>query len=782
MGPMAEKQAHNPDIESILPIPKLPSGIKEAVNRSELAVFIGAGVSRILGCKGWSELADELVEVCFQKDLINYKEKKALLQENNQKKKLSICQHLLGKDAERLFYDVISKSIQSDKTESGKFPIYSELHKLRAVYVTTNVDTHFDDLYFKDLIIYRPEDFNANIIDREHLYHLHGTINDHNSLIFTVRDYLQHYSKKNMREFLEKLFSEYSVLFVGYGLDEFEVMDFLFTKANSTKKELKHFILLPMFRGEENILAFEESYYGDLGITVIPYAIDDRGYEQLYYVIENFEKEINLSSTFLYDSFEKIEKNIDQYDTENAKHILQLIKNDRPLEDHFFQKLVSIEWLLPLRKEGYFDPSKNPKPQPAEKQGYFSVPFWNVLNYLQRVSEQVGVSKDPCLANTLMEIFRSIANYKEEGKPIDNYRTNWTLMKIISNLPSANVKKEDIEIIRQFLNSEWDSSPVSSAIAENLFPKFLGDNQREKILWLLEIVTSAKWEKGVFGEDPKPLIGEYWFNRLVEKNKNELSSLYPLDEAKAVVNRIEEITEKKASEFTIPQISLVANSSVESSQERFQNVIVLLARDLLDAAASKDTIGAKIFLKELLSKEHPIFKRLALAIIARNWSICSELFFDFADRQILTDPYLRHEIYTLLERHYVSFSLGKKKLFLGWIEQGPNWTKKEESEEVFKKHVAYWKQNWLSALVPSGYKDATDAYQKYSDITKMETERSEPTPTVTVRSWIRANKPYRNSGTPPKNQQRHRSVPTRLQRRQKKLDRPLNRRPEFCIV
>src|SRR5271157_2025086 len=111
---MAEKQAHNPNIERILPIPKLPLGIKEAVNRSELAVFIGAGVSRILGCKGWSELADELVEVCFQKGLINYKEKRVLLQGDDQKKKISICHHILGKDAGILFYDVISKSIQSD--------------------------------------------------------------------------------------------------------------------------------------------------------------------------------------------------------------------------------------------------------------------------------------------------------------------------------------------------------------------------------------------------------------------------------------------------------------------------------------------------------------------------------------------------------------------------------------------------------------------------------------------------------------------------------------------
>ncbi|WP_039764937.1 hypothetical protein, partial [Caldicellulosiruptor sp. F32] len=46
-------------------IPELPNKIKEAVNNRTLAVFIGAGVSRLIGCKGWEELAQNLVKRCF---------------------------------------------------------------------------------------------------------------------------------------------------------------------------------------------------------------------------------------------------------------------------------------------------------------------------------------------------------------------------------------------------------------------------------------------------------------------------------------------------------------------------------------------------------------------------------------------------------------------------------------------------------------------------------------------------------------------------------------------
>jgi hypothetical protein len=722
---MTKKVDQDSNRERILPLPPLPPEIKAAVNQNELVIFIGAGVSRIIGCKSWSELANELVEACFDKGCINFKEKETLRKEMNQKKKISICQHILAeKREEKLFHDIIDKSLQSDKAKTDNFPIYKELHKLRAIYVTTNVDKCFDDLYFKDLIIYRPQDFEQGKIDREHLYHLHGTINDPTSLILTVRNYLTLYSNSNVRTFLEKLFTDYSVMFVGYGMDEFEVLDFLLTKANSTKKERKHFILLPMFRGEENILTFEESYYGDLGITVVPYAIDDRGYEQLHYVVESFEKEINLASTFIHDSFEKIEKNINHYDSENAKHILQLIKNDRPLEDHFFKKLTSAEWLLPLKDAGYFDPSKNPKPQPTERAGFYTVPYWNVLNYLEKMSEQNAENGDPKHAETLMEIVRSISKYREEGKSVENYRTNAVLIRMMSNVSPLSVKIEDIEITRQFLESEWNTILVAVAICENLFSKLLKNREKEKVLKLLEIVISVKWTKKSYGDDIEPLMGEYWFNKLLEKNKIELANLFPLDSAKIIINKIDEIVTRRKIEFTGNWISLFQDTQ-NPLVDTFQNLLVQFTRDLLSSAIRKDATVTKDFLSVLLTKDHSIFKRLSLSIIDENWDICSDLFFAFAKKRILTEYNIRNEVYSLLKAHYSSFPDETKNTVLKWIEEGPDRKRKEESEEEFLKTICFWKQHWLSALLPSNDKKIIEIYEKCKEITHAEHEEYE---------------------------------------------------------
>jgi len=51
-------------MKNILPIPEVPPEIFEAVNNDKLAIFIGAGVSRLVGCIGWDQLAKELIDRC----------------------------------------------------------------------------------------------------------------------------------------------------------------------------------------------------------------------------------------------------------------------------------------------------------------------------------------------------------------------------------------------------------------------------------------------------------------------------------------------------------------------------------------------------------------------------------------------------------------------------------------------------------------------------------------------------------------------------------------------
>lgn len=312
--------------KTIYEIPPVPTAIKEAVNNDSLAVFIGAGVSRIIGCMGWRQLANNLINVCFNtknkqgtSTCINFKEKETLSQNNDHKKTITICHYILKENGlEELFFSELNNAFEIKKKEEKQkdgtyLDIYKELYGLRGLFITTNADKHFDDKFAANRIIYNIEAFDKDTIDRTKLYHIHGCQDKRDSLIFTVPQYIHRYNHKGFRKFLYKVFNHYTVLFVGYGMSEFELLDFLITKFDNEKdsdnqpKELKHFILKPFYKGEENILSFDQFYYNQMGIQVIGFEKDERGHSQLYEVIKHWNKEINMVSTYLLNSFREIE-------------------------------------------------------------------------------------------------------------------------------------------------------------------------------------------------------------------------------------------------------------------------------------------------------------------------------------------------------------------------------------------------------------------------------------------------------------------------------------------
>ena len=63
-------------------------------------------------------------------------------------------------------------------------------------------------------------------------------------------------------------------------------------------------------------------------------------------------------------------------------YLLNLL-NQKPYSDYFFKKLNNFEWFQPLKDNGYFYPEQIR----YDKQD--NAIFWNVLDYLERMSGQV---------------------------------------------------------------------------------------------------------------------------------------------------------------------------------------------------------------------------------------------------------------------------------------------------------------------------------------------------------------------------------------------------------
>ena len=90
--------------------------------------------------------------------------------------------------------------------------------------------------------------------------------------------------------FLEDLFSRRVVLFVGYGLEEMEILEYVLLKksANGQLPRARRACLLQgFFEYEQELVAdLSDYYYEECGVKLIPFSREERDHAQIIDVIE----------------------------------------------------------------------------------------------------------------------------------------------------------------------------------------------------------------------------------------------------------------------------------------------------------------------------------------------------------------------------------------------------------------------------------------------------------------------------------------------------------------
>jgi len=299
---------------NLLEIPEVPAQILQAASRGKLVVFVGAGVSRIIGCPSWEKFALKYLDYIYDKKCITFYEYENLKQ-YVPRKLLSICMNII-KEKRRLSGPDLRSIFEGEKEKINKFYIFEYLYNFNAIYVTTNYDEHLDliaerndktTLKYKaeteveemkvptlgNKVLYRKEDLLSSNLAIGKVLHLHGSIKDQRNMVVTIVDYIKNYEKDSIPAvLLEEIFSNYTVLFVGYGVEEYELLEFIVNKSATPERVVQHFMLYPVFSAERALNKFLKSYYRDLGIQLVHYSIGKQGYEQLANVIKEWARKI----------------------------------------------------------------------------------------------------------------------------------------------------------------------------------------------------------------------------------------------------------------------------------------------------------------------------------------------------------------------------------------------------------------------------------------------------------------------------------------------------------
>lgn len=351
-------------------IPELPEEIRQAALDGGLVFFVGAGVSILVGLPSWDDLAWKVLEDLRQKELLDY----------------SVMQQLKGLDPKKLLS--IAELIAKENSISLELPkhldigerdkrIYDYLNKIGCACVTTNYDELLKPQFnqTKDgsttaspvTRVNEKNDFLAGHLNVPGtVVHLHGSKSRPEDMVFTTKQYLEHYDHEMVRVFLGELFEKKTILFIGYRLEESEILEHILRrgKVNDTKNFKRRFALMPFFHSQTPLYEMLYEYYKkSFGVHLIGFVRDHKDYEQLEDIVKAWSEQIEVKPPALVKDLEFMDEVLSRCWEFNVKEkdLLDRVLKKPELQPFFFRKLKGLHWFNPLGDNSFFCTREEPK-------------------------------------------------------------------------------------------------------------------------------------------------------------------------------------------------------------------------------------------------------------------------------------------------------------------------------------------------------------------------------------------------------------------------------------
>ena len=438
---------------------KLNDNIINAFNQKKLILFLGAGVSRLMGIPCWSELADELIKEAFP----SYAERIEIFSTiKSSKDKITIAyQYLCDQKKEKEFFDILGKYLKpKNDFKSQKDNVYQLLADFNAIYLTTNADNLFEKVLDKSLC---HTDLNVDLLKSDfkgiqELFYLHGRYNyekdaKQNGLVFTADQYIKRYNDSKFIEFLKELFiseKDRVIIFIGYGLNEYELIDYLFTKTGMAAQcnNNKFYILEGFCSNQFYLYTARKLYLKNLGVEVLPYNMDEQGYDKQIDIIKGwlgFVKSETIKPSLDYATIQICTNSFSE------PHLIKLVKFLKSSGKKLYEsQIVDLlkdskdikKWIEGFYSEGLYNTEYCPGIISSE--GGYRAPNWPLLNLLaiSCMKKELNKTAVKILDKLIPKILSALDTMK-------NYSVTSNISQIIFSLNNKILKPQYFDFIRK---------------------------------------------------------------------------------------------------------------------------------------------------------------------------------------------------------------------------------------------------------------------------------------------------------------------------------------------
>lgn len=243
------------------------------------------------------------------------------------------------------------------------------------------------------------------------------------------------------------------------------------------------------------------------------------------------------------------------------------IGEDESYRRWFFAQAKHLKWFYPLKDGKYF----SPETIPVTPEG--SVLFWDVLNYLERVSKQVAGNPEQNgeYGKELLNIIGDAVRFSRDIRRINNPHIWWYCVKIVNNL-SAPMIKASVSIEDQADGSStrygfgtwlltWTDTAVAgdlaiTDVAEKLLGKFLGDDSAleyaEVIIDVLTRIKASGRMSSLDGKDDAVLVCDsYWVAGAFQKYHEQIGTKCSAGLIYSIADKLKRALEYKRQDFAV---------------------------------------------------------------------------------------------------------------------------------------------------------------------------------------------------------------------------------------
>ena len=318
-------------------------------------------------------------------------------------------------------------------------------------------------------------------------------------MVVSLKDYIEHYADSKVQNFLSEMFRNYTVLFVGYGLAELEVLDHIIRSNESLrsgKAQPRHYLLYAHRSTELVQKQFIEQFFRhQCGVCVLPYCIDSKGFVELVEVFKAWSPELDVRDPTLLDLQAHIDRYVAAPSPLNRESAVRLVQKRPELAPYFVNSLKDLAWFDELEATGFFDVANSPAVTvvESEKGKVYQAEGWPALRYLEHVSSAVSGER----AKRVAELVRSVTA-DSQARGLRNWRTLWSLATIFSQLPLDVIEAADIDMARAWLGEAVEANVVGQELGEKLLNRLLDSTEPvhgEMALALVDALTMLRRSK-----------------------------------------------------------------------------------------------------------------------------------------------------------------------------------------------------------------------------------------------------------------------------------------------